>query len=250
MALPLLFDRNQNLKAGLSEAQDPADFSAKLAQYQILLYTKPLPSGGFLKLRANKFNQVEAELPSGESILLTSMPLIHQACFEADNHELLSKLPQSQVDIMLRTLVTSGNYMLIPAQPLNGYRLDDFRKNPRIGNRIDLYLECVRRQYAGEPSPLDDILNPFKPWFELFLSFKQFVEFFYLGNLYDPKLKKIHFFKTFDPDFPINLDPETGSSSMLVLSHSVIFAGSRGQAQEKWLIEQHPGAESFYRSVS
>jgi hypothetical protein len=60
----------------------------------------------------------------------------------------------------------------------------------RISDRMDLTLECIRRHYAEEPgSPLADVTTNYADFFELFCTFKQFVEFFHLQDLVTPEGK-------------------------------------------------------------
>ena len=57
--------------------------------------------------------------------------------------------------------------------------------HPRICDRWDLTLECIRRYYAGEHSPLDRSLLESKQFFDLFLDFKGYVDFFLLQDCVD-----------------------------------------------------------------
>ena len=47
-----------------------------------------------------------------------------------------------------------------------------FIPNWGICDRWDLTLECIRRFYAGEPTPLDSALKKSRVFFELFVDFK------------------------------------------------------------------------------
>ena len=55
----------------------------------------------------------------------------------------------------------------------------------KICDRWDLTLECIRRFYIGESSPLDKALNNSRDFFELFLTFKGYVDFFLLQDCVD-----------------------------------------------------------------
>ena len=57
--------------------------------------------------------------------------------------------------------------------------------NKRICDRWDLTLECIRRYYAGDPSPLDAVLKKDKDFFDLFVDFKGYVDFFFLQDCVD-----------------------------------------------------------------
>lgn len=57
--------------------------------------------------------------------------------------------------------------------------------NKQICDRWDLTLECIRRHYAGEPSPLEEIINRDKNFFDIFVDFKGYVDFFFLQDCVD-----------------------------------------------------------------
>ena len=54
--------------------------------------------------------------------------------------------------------------------------------NPQIMDRWDLTLECIRRYYKGEDSPLYRTLVQDKDFFDLFEDFKGYVDYFYLQD--------------------------------------------------------------------
>lgn len=55
--------------------------------------------------------------------------------------------------------------------------------HPRIKDRFDLTLECIRLHYLGESSPLGDTLTRYADFFGLFGDFTNYVDFFYLHDL-------------------------------------------------------------------
>lgn len=54
-----------------------------------------------------------------------------------------------------------------------------------IRDRFDLTLECIRRWYVGEDNPLFKDLDRYKSYFELFVNFKGYIDFFLLNDLID-----------------------------------------------------------------
>ena len=92
-----------------------------------------------------------------------------------------------------------GRYILFPA-----YRIDS--KNtinsargmfPKIGDRMDLTLEAIRRHYVGEKSPLTDVLDRYLDFFELFVDFEGVVDFWLLNDLVEDHYR-VQFFIPFD----------------------------------------------------
>ena len=54
--------------------------------------------------------------------------------------------------------------------------------NRKIRDRWDLTLECIRRYYAGEDSPLADVLNSDRDFFDMFVDFRSYIDFFFLND--------------------------------------------------------------------
>ena len=57
--------------------------------------------------------------------------------------------------------------------------------HPRICDRWDQTLECIKRFYNHEPSPLDKALYKSEAFFRLFIDFKGYVDFFLLQDCVD-----------------------------------------------------------------
>ena len=55
--------------------------------------------------------------------------------------------------------------------------------NRKIADRFDLTLECIRRHYLGQPSPLGETLARYRDFLALFEDFRGYVEFFMLQDL-------------------------------------------------------------------
>ena len=50
-------------------------------------------------------------------------------------------------------------------------------------HRLDLTLECIRRHYLGQTSPLADLLSRYSEFFALYGDFRGYVDFFLLQDL-------------------------------------------------------------------
>ena len=57
--------------------------------------------------------------------------------------------------------------------------------NRKICDRWDLTLECIRRYYVGEDSPLQKAIERDKDFFDLFVDFKGYVDYFFLQDCVD-----------------------------------------------------------------
>lgn len=71
----------------------------------------------------------------------------------------------------------------IGAMTINGAR----GFNQSIADRMDLTLECIRRYYVGQRSPLTETLARYPDFFGLFETFSGYVDFFLLDDLVDER---------------------------------------------------------------
>ena len=82
--------------------------------------------------------------------------------------------------------------------------------NPKIKDRFDLTLECIRRFYSNENSPLSDTLKRYPEFFDLFQDFKGYVDFFLLQDLVEENYLAIKPFLPFNgfdyPPLPNNVE--------------------------------------------
>jgi hypothetical protein len=67
--------------------------------------------------------------------------------------------------------------------------------NRKISDRMDLTLECVRRYYRREDSPLAPALGRYAGFFTLFEDFQGYVDFFLLQDLVSQGHGKVAFMR-------------------------------------------------------
>ena len=77
--------------------------------------------------------------------------------------------------------------------------------NHKIQDRFDLTLECIRRFYLKENSPLSDTLERYSQFFNLFDDFRGYVNFFLLQDLVEENHSVIKFWHPFNgfDNFPL-----------------------------------------------
>jgi hypothetical protein len=82
--------------------------------------------------------------------------------------------------------------------------------NHKIQDRFDLTLECIRRFYLKESSPLSDPLERYSQFFNLFDDFNGYVDFFHLQDSVEKDYSEVkfwHLFNNFDySPLPKNID--------------------------------------------
>lgn len=125
---------------------------------------------------------------------------------------------------------TIGSSIIFPGNRIDGAATINGARgfHPRVADRFDLTLECIRRHYRGEASPLEAALQRYSDFFALFESFPQYVEFFLLQDLWDKSASRIKFLHHFD-DFSTPAVPKTPEDliSYLQANNEFILARNR-----------------------
>ncbi|MFF2244298.1 DUF6994 family protein [Arthrobacter sp. NPDC058130] len=161
--------------------KDPDRFSPTLHKYQQLLWGKELPVGGRFDMRRE---------PGGYLVHRSDRGVFFLAS-EAFTTRLRDKAARVIRTIPDDALPKYGGYTAGSTIVFPGNRID--RKmtingargfHPRIADRPDLTLECIRRHYSGElPNPLAGALARYADFFALFRTFPEYVKFFLLEDL-------------------------------------------------------------------
>lgn len=126
--------------------------------------------------------------------------------------EWLTKQIPDEVNDLFNRGSNIGSYIIFPKNTIEGKQTINQSRgtNKLIDDRFDLTLECIRRFYIGQTSPLYETLMRYENFFKLFNDFTNYVGFFLLQDLVDEKTNTVKFYLPFD-DFktpPLFSNPE------------------------------------------
>lgn len=229
----MLIDTNFNFYSD-AKGGDPDSTSPTLRRYHQLLWSKPLPNGKIFELHNNQkgaYLYHQSEL--GEYIL-GSDAISHSYKNQKRKQWLVQQIP-NEVDEVFDIGSTIGAYIVFPKKgKIRGQTINQERGiNSLIDDRFDLTLECIRRFYLDQKSPLYNTFDRYKNFFDLFDSFDGYVKFFLLEDLIGEK-GEIKFYLPFD-DFktrPIF----SGISDYLTYKEGVLnFIRSRNERIENYI---------------
>ena len=97
----------------------------------------------------------------------------------------------------------------------------------RICDRWDLTLECIRRYYKGESSPLEKAIHKSESFFKLFVDFKGYVDYFLLQDCVDGNYNVKFWLNT--PLFESNPMPKTFESYLEWIQSQIQFVEQRNK---------------------
>ncbi len=178
---------------------DPDAPSPRLRTYHKRLWSKPLPSGDILHLVDTTPRAYLHHHSTLGQFWLASDTVIPSFRKEKRIAPILQQIPD-EVAAFVTLGYTIGAMMLFPGDVRGGKMTINGARgfHPRIKDRFDLTLECIRRHYGGEPSPLSAVLARYADYFTLFRDFRSFVEFFLLQDLVAKDCSEVRFFSAFD----------------------------------------------------
>jgi hypothetical protein len=229
-AIDITFDFRSDTPPG----KDPDALSPTLRRYHKLLWSKPLPSGVVLNLMDTTPGvYLHHRSPLGE-FWLASDAVIPTFRKEARLSHVIAQIPE-EMSTFMEIGYTIGGMMLFPGNcidrkmTINGAR----GFHPRIKDRFDLTLECIRRHYLNEANPLGAVLERYADYFGLFDDFRGFVEFFLLQDLVTDDCSTVRFFTPFQ-DFTSPPVPDSMGAYLAYREHAIGFIKARNQRIRAW----------------
>lgn len=180
-----------------SQCGDPDKDSLKLYQAHTSLWNKELPNGKMFILEITAYASGRLLLKNNLCMNLSSDRMFPHFQWKYNNN-FESWLSKRELEELKHKVRTIGGHIIFPAHKKNGLTINQSRGvNRLICDRFDLTLECIRRFYNNEGSPLSKTLENYKEFFDLFVDFKGYVDFFYLQDLVDQE-EQIDFSIPFD----------------------------------------------------
>lgn len=179
--------------------KDPDSLSPTLRKYHQLLWGKPLPSGLVFTLDNSGPFYLHHRSEAGE-FFLASDTVIPAFSREQRISHIIDQIPPEELDAFNNLGYTIGGMMLFPGNrigrqmTINGAR----GFHPRIKDRFDLTVECIRRHYCGAPSPLTASLARYVDFFRLFGDFQGYVDHFLLQDIVSDDGSTVRFFAPFE----------------------------------------------------
>ena len=187
---------------------DPDTYSPTLAKYHQALWSKELPNGDYMNLELSKnapyvFRWKDYVLSSDtiivEMVDSKSTNLINQVRERLDDFD-------SYYEELVHRSYSIGGMVLFPRHKASMNQMRGM--NALVRDRWDLTLECIHRHYIGEKSPLSKVLDSDKDFFDLFVDFKGYVDFFFLQDCVSEDYSKVDIWVG-DASFKKNVLPET-----------------------------------------
>ena len=222
-----LIDITFNVFSDTPKGKDPDSYSPTLRHYHQILWGKPLPCGLLFTLDLDTPRLLHHKSELGEFIL-SSDAIGHTYKDVKKMAHIVDQLPDGELDAFFHTCTTIGGFILFPANridkklTINGAR----GFSQKIADRIDLTLECIRRFYLKDNSPLSEVFERYADFFALFESFKGYVDFFLLQDLVTEDYMRIKFCHPFN-GFEFSPNPKNMEEYLVFKANMLNFIDGR-----------------------
>ncbi len=199
-----------DFRSDTPEGKDPDTHSPTLRRTHQRLWSKPLPlqNRALFDLDASnprRYLHHHSEL--GE-FFLSSDAIIRTFRRHLGAASVMAQIPEADQEAFSRQGYTIGGMMVFPGNMIDGKQTINQRKgtHPLIADRFDLTLECIRRHYLRQDSPLSDTIKLYSDFFSLFVDFRGYVNFFLLQDLVTNDYGAVRFFPPFNDVLPFTDD--------------------------------------------
>ena len=168
---------------------------------------------------------------------LTSDSIVHSLIYVKRAAPIISQISKPKQARILSRFSTVPGYIIFPGNRIGGKMTINGARgcNARICDRYDLTLECIRRHYGSEASPLSEVLFRYRDFFALFQSFNGYIEFFLLNELWNHRLNRLNAFLPFDGSFPKQPLPKSLDDYETFIENQSTFLQARAERMTSWL---------------
>jgi len=188
-----------NVFSDTPEGKDPDSHSPTLRKYHQILWSKPLPNGKNFHLDLDTPRLLHHKSELGE-FFLSSDQIGNTYSNVGKMSHIVEQVPNEEMDYFSSIRATIAGHAIFPAKKIdNKMTINGARGiNHKIQDRFDLTLECIRRFYLKESSPLGDPLERYSHFFNLFDDFRGYVNFFHLQDLVEEDCSEVKFWHPFN----------------------------------------------------
>jgi hypothetical protein len=231
-AIDITFDFRRDTPPG----KDPDALSPTLKNYHKLLWSKPLPCGTIFSLSDLKHGAYLHHQSNAGEFFLSSDSIIHTFSKLPEMAKIIKAINPEEVQNFKALGYTIGGMLIFPSKRVDGKATINGARgmHPRIKDRIDLTLECIRRHYENLGSPLSNVLNRNADFFRLFKNFSGYLEFFLLQDLVSDDFNSVKYFLPFN-DFKTSALPGDSHAYLSYKCLATDFVNKRNQRIIRYL---------------
>jgi hypothetical protein len=225
-----MIDITFDFRSDTPPRMDPDADSPTLRRYHQLLWSKPLPSGVPFELDITTLNAYLHHRSELGEFFLSSDAAIPTFTERSRLKHITGQIPEAENEDFRTIGYTIGGMIVFPENRIDGKQTINGARgwHPRIADRFDLTVECIRRHYRDEANPLGDTLDRYADFFGLFGDFAGYVDFFHLQDLVNEVTSTVKFFMSFE-NFTTSPLPQTLDGYLGYRRRAIEFIESRNK---------------------
>ena len=212
---------------------DPDKGSPTLRRYHRLLWSKKLPNGETMKLTHDNGGYLKwKDFEFGSDAMINGLFYARAKNSVPELRRILRDYDDFVEEFEHQSWTIGGEIIF----PQHGNSMNQLRgTNPYIRDRWDLTMECIRRFYKGEDSPLYEVLDRDRSFYELFVDFKGYVDFFCLQDCVTADCSSVIFWQD-DCDLTHTMpSPRTAGEHIVWTEKSLQFVRERAERMRRSL---------------
>ena len=226
-----LIDTSYDVREDTPPGKDPDSCSPRLRRYHQLLWSKELPCGQKLELNDKLMGYI-----GDTEYWFSGDTIVHSFSRWPKYQHIITQIDPAVIENFIHVGYTIAGNIIFPANVPKGKMSMDQRRGMlvKISDRFDLTLECIRRYYHGVDSPLYSCINDFKPFFDAFVDFRGYVEFFLLQDLVEEDYSQVKYWYPFPGEFYSNPLPQTPEEYLEYVDTVIDFLHRRNARIDSW----------------
>ena len=200
----------------IPKGKDPDKYSPTLQGYHKILWSKPLPNGKKFELTENSPKiprRLYHNSELGEFVLSSdSIGHTYRSVKIKSIKKIVDQIDDEKIKSFWSVCRSIGGYILFPAKKIDNKLTINCHRglHPKLIDRWDLSLECIRCFYNKKESPIKETLIRYSDFFNLFENFEGYVKYFHLQDMVSKDYNSIKFFLPFKdfnhPPLPATVD--------------------------------------------
>lgn len=216
--------------------RDSDKYSPTLQEYHRLLWSKPLPTGEIFELTKVSDNRLYHKSHLGEFYLSSDWGVATLNGWKR-TEAFMPSVDKNEVNEFERLVCTIGARTIWPSNKIDNLPTINGARGMHyyIGDRLDLTLECIRRYYINEASPLYEVLKRYADFFELFEDFMGYIDFFLMQDFVSNDYSRVLIAQPYD-DFKSSPVPASADEYKVYMDFSVDLVNKRNQRIERYPI--------------
>lgn len=187
-------DTSFNFQQEMGDPNKDADkYSRMLQTYHQTLWSKLLPNGNKFELEKLSGSCLLRYTTGQNNLLLSSDRAVATFAKWKRLEHIIVQIPPSELEEFVNLTDTIGGILIWPSSQVDGMSTINAERgfNRLICDRLDITIECIRLYYDGQNSPLLETFKRYKSFFDLFVNFQGYIDFFLLQDYVTDDCKSV-----------------------------------------------------------